>query len=220
MSTNGRQNLSAYLQDVPIVAVLRAQHASEYLPVINALLNGGIRSLELTLSTAGVFEHLTQIIRAVGGRGEIGVGTVTTVAETEQALDAGAAFIVTPISDQAIVKACAQRGVPVFPGGLTPTELYSSWEAGATAVKVFPASTVGSDYLKQLNGPFPDLLAIPSGGIDNVAAAEWITAGACAVSVCGPLIGDAFRGGNLRLLTERARNLVARVKAAQVEVHT
>ncbi|MEV8084991.1 bifunctional 4-hydroxy-2-oxoglutarate aldolase/2-dehydro-3-deoxy-phosphogluconate aldolase [Pseudarthrobacter oxydans] len=220
MSTNTRAGLSTHLQDVPVVAVLRAQDAAEYLPIINALLDGGVRSIELTLSTAGVFEHLTEIIGAVGGRGEIGVGTVTTLAETEQALDAGAAFIVTPISDQAIVKACAEHGVPVFPGGLTPTELYSSWTAGATAVKVFPASTVGSDYLKQLRGPFPDLLAIPSGGVDSVVAAEWIAAGACAVSVGGPLIGDAFRGGNLNLLTERARNLVASVQAAQAGVHS
>jgi 2-dehydro-3-deoxyphosphogluconate aldolase/(4S)-4-hydroxy-2-oxoglutarate aldolase len=215
MSTNTRSNLSAYLQDVPIVAVLRAQHAAEYLPVIDALLAGGVRSIELTLSTTGVFEHLAEIIAVVGGRGEIGVGTITTLTEAEQAIEAGAAFIVTPITDYTIVATCAGRGVPVYPGGLTPTELYSGWTAGATAVKVFPASAVGSDYLQQLRGPFPDLLAMPSGGVDRAAAAEWIALGACAVSVGGPLIGDAFRGGDLSLLTERARDLVATVRAAR-----
>lgn len=209
---------SAILQANPVVAVLRAGHAREYAPVIAALADGGVRSIELTLSTAGVFELLPGLIRDFGDQIEIGVGTVTAEAEASEALDAGARFLVTPVTDTAIVRAAAERDIPVFPGGLTPTELFTGWRAGATAVKVFPASTVGVGYIAQLRGPFPDLAVIPSGGVEIEDAPGWIRAGAMAVSLGGPLIGDAFKGGDLAALTRRAgrvSRLVAEACAAR-----
>ena len=107
--------------------------------------------------------------------------------------------------DLAIVDAAVVRSIPIFPGGLTPTELLSGWRAGATAVKFFPAQTVGAGYLKHLNGPFPELLAVPSGGVDLKATAEWLRAGAVAVSLGGPLLGDALTGGDLDDLRSRCR---------------
>jgi 2-dehydro-3-deoxyphosphogluconate aldolase / (4S)-4-hydroxy-2-oxoglutarate aldolase len=101
----------------------------------------------------------------------------------------------------------------VFPGGLTPTELLGGWRAGATAVKVFPASTVGPGYISQLRGPFPEIQVIPSGGVGIEDAAAWISAGALAVSLGGPLLGDAFHGGGLAALTARA----ARVSSVVAE---
>lgn len=198
---------SSILLHNPVLAVLRAAHAREYAPVIDGLAAGGLRSIELTLSTRGVNELLPSLITDFGPDVEIGVGTVTTVAEAEQALDAGARFLVTPVADSAIVSVAVARGIPVFPGGLTPTELFSGWRAGATAVKVFPASTVGPSYISQLRGPFPDIEVVPSGGVAIEDAAAWITAGALAVSMGGPLLGDAFRGGHLPSLTERARRV-------------
>lgn len=100
-------------------------------------------------------------------------------------------------------------GVPIVPGGMTPTELFASWSAGASAVKVFPAGQVGPGYLKDLRGPFPDLVAVPSGGVDLAGAEAWLRAGAVAVSVGGPLLGDAFAGGDLSALRERAAAFVA-----------
>jgi len=188
----------------PVVAVLRARHADEYAPVISALAEGGVRSIELTLSTAGVFDLLPGLARDFGDEVEIGIGTITTTAEAEQALDSGARFLVTPVTDGDIVRAAVDRGIPVFPGGLTPTELLSGWRAGATAVKVFPASTVGPGYISQLRGPFPEIQVIPSGGVGIDDAAAWISAGAMAVSLGGPLLGDAFKGGDLCQLRARA----------------
>lgn len=205
---------SNILLENPVVAVLRAQHADEYAPVISALAEGGVRSIELTLSTAGVFDLLPALIRDFGDEVEIGVGTITTTAEAEQALDSGARFLVTPVTENDIVRAAVARGVPVFPGGLTPTELLSGWRAGATAVKVFPASTVGPGYISQLRGPFPEIQIIPSGGVGIDDAAAWISAGAMAVSLGGPLLGDAFKGGDLGQLRARAAEVSRLVAAA------
>lgn len=198
---------STILTDTRVVAVLRAGHASEYAPVIEALHRGGVLSIELTLSTPGVFDELPVLRERFGDALEIGVGTVTEAREAETALDLGAAYIVTPITDPDVVTACVRRGVAVFPGGLTPTELHAGWKLGATAVKVFPASTVGAGYVSQLRGPFPDIQVIPSGGVDIDDVPDWIRAGALAVSLGGPLLGDAFKGGDLQELTARARRV-------------
>lgn len=202
-----RPGPSALLLDNPVVAVLRAGTASEYAPVVEALIRGGVRSIELTLSTAGVFAELPHLLRSFGGDAEIGVGTVTSRQEAEQALDGGSRFLVTPATSVEVISAAVGRGVPVFPGGLTPTELLTGWSAGATAVKLFPASVVGPGYLGQLRGPFPQLQVIPSGGVGIDDAADWIAAGALAVSLGGPLLQDAFAGGDLAALTDRARHV-------------
>lgn len=205
--TVSRPAPSAILRDSKVVAVLRAKHAKDYSPVIEALRDGGVLSIELTLSTPGVFEELPRLLDRFGDTVEIGVGTVTTAAEAETALDLGAGYIVTPITESDIITACTRRGVPVFPGGLTPTELHTGWKLGATAVKVFPASTVGPGYVSQLRGPFPDIQVVPSGGVSIEDVPAWIRAGALAVSLGGPLLGDAFNGGSLPELTTRARRV-------------
>lgn len=200
---------SPVLRDTKAVAVLRANHASDYAPVIEALQRGGVLSIELTLSTPGVWEELPLLRERFSDGLEIGVGTVTNAAEAETALDLGAAYVVTPVTDPDVISVCVDRGVPVYPGGLTPTELHTGWKLGATAVKVFPASTVGSGYISQLRGPFPDIEVIPSGGVNIDDVPDWIKAGALAVSLGGPLLGDAFQGGDLQALTSRARRVRA-----------
>ncbi|MET4590727.1 bifunctional 4-hydroxy-2-oxoglutarate aldolase/2-dehydro-3-deoxy-phosphogluconate aldolase [Arthrobacter sp. 754] len=196
---------SAILTATRVVAVLRAAHASENAPIIEALQLGGVLSIELTLSTPGVWDELPRLQARFGDSVEFGVGTVTAAADAETALDLGAAYIVTPITDPDIINLCVRRGAAVYPGGLTPTELHTGWKLGATAVKVFPASTVGAGYVSQLRGPFPDIQVIPSGGVGINDVPAWIRAGALAVSLGGPLLGDAFKGGDLQDLTARAR---------------
>ncbi|MET1064077.1 MAG: bifunctional 4-hydroxy-2-oxoglutarate aldolase/2-dehydro-3-deoxy-phosphogluconate aldolase [Arthrobacter sp.] len=214
MSKIQRTPVSALLQAHPVVAVLRAGHASEYAPVIDALIKGGVRSIELTLSTDGVFDHLPGLKQEFGADAEIGVGTITCEEEAVRALERGADYLVTPAMVTDVVRVAVQSGVPVFPGGLTPTELLAGMQAGATAVKLFPASTVGPGYLGQLRGPFPHMQVIPSGGIGVDDAADWIAAGALAVSLGGPLLRDAFTGGDLAGLTARAGKLSALVAEA------
>jgi 2-dehydro-3-deoxyphosphogluconate aldolase/(4S)-4-hydroxy-2-oxoglutarate aldolase len=216
MSAPIRTAPSRHLRENPVIAVLRAEHAREYEPVVDALVRGGVRTIELTLSTEGVFGVLPELTARFGADAEIGVGTVTTADQARRALDGGAQFLVTPAMTLPVVAAAVARGVPVFPGGLTPTELLSGWEAGATAVKVFPASTVGPGYVSQLRGPFPGLQVVPSGGVGIEDAADWIGAGALAVSLGGPLLQDAFRGGDLDGLRDRARTVSALVAEARL----
>ena len=197
---------------------MRAHHATAYAPVIEALLDGGVLSIELTLSTPGVFEELPRLQERFGDGAEFGVGTIITVAEALRAIEAGAQYLVTPLTNPAIIAVAVEHGVAVFPGGLTPTELFSGWSEGATAVKVFPASVFGPGYVSMLRGPFPGIEVVPSGGVGIADAAAWISAGALAVSLGGPLIGDAFHGGDLKQLRERAvllRGLVDEARAAK-----
>lgn len=200
-----------------VIAVLRARHAREYAKVIDTLLRGGIRTIELTLSTEGAVEHLPEIIRGLESDAEIGIGTVTSREQAVAAIEAGAAFIVTPVISREVIEICTAASVPVYPGGLTPTELHHGWTMGASAVKVFPASMVGPEYVAHLRGPFPDIEVVPSGGVDRIAAIEWIRAGASAVSIGGPLIGDAFAGGDLAALAERAHRLGDEVRQAAAD---
>lgn len=202
--TMNRIDFAPLLADDPVIAVLRAGHAREYPPVIDALMAGGVRAIELTLSTAGVLDQIESLV-AEFGDAMIGLGTVTTVTQAETAIGSGAKFIVTPTAELDVVRVACEAGVPVFPGGLTPTELYRCWTAGASAVKLFPASVVGPRYIADIHGPFPDMKIIPSGGVGLDDVEPWIAAGAPAVSVGGPLVGDAFKGGDLVTLSARAR---------------
>jgi 2-dehydro-3-deoxyphosphogluconate aldolase / (4S)-4-hydroxy-2-oxoglutarate aldolase len=200
-----RPPLSDRLSSSKVIAVMRAPHVSALTPVCDVLVEEGILSLELTLTTPGLFDALPQLVARYRNIADVGVGTVLTEAEAQQALGSGAQYLVTPTINLAVVRLAVEREIAVFPGGLTPTELAAGWNAGATAVKIFPAETVGAGYLKHLRGPFPDLEGIPSGGVDLEATREWLQAGAVAVSIGGPLLGDALKGGDLAALRDRCR---------------
>ncbi len=192
-----------------LVVVARARRAEDYDAVLETLVEAGIRSVELTLTTPGTFDRFPRLVERFGDDLDLGIGTVTTLDDLSRAVDVGARYLVTPITSAAFVAQATDAGVPIVPGGLTPTELFASWSAGASAVKIFPAGQVGPGYLKDLRGPFPDLVAVPSGGVDLAGAEAWLAAGAVAVSVGGPLLGDAFAGGDLGALADRARAFVA-----------
>ena len=199
-----RVALPARTVESRLVVVARAQRAEDYDAVLEVLIEAGIRSVELTLTTPGTFERLPLLLDTYGDVVDLGVGTITGADQLARAVDAGAHYLVTPVTSTDLVARAAAARVPIVPGGLTPTELFASWSAGASAVKVFPSGVVGPSYLKDLRGPFPDIAAMPSGGVDLDSAAAWLAAGAVAVSVGGPLLGDAFRGGELAALRARA----------------
>ena len=200
-----RPPVSDRLVSSKVIAVLRASHASALVPVCDVLVNEGILSLELTLTTPGLFDALPELVDRYTGTADVGVGTIVTESEGQRAMDYGAQYLVTPTMNVPVIRLAVERQIAVFPGGLTPTELAAGWKAGATAGKILPAQTVGAGYLKHLRGPFPDLEAIPSGGVDLAATHEWLDAGAVAVSIGGPLLGDALKGGDLGALRNRCR---------------
>ena len=205
IATISRPPLSDRLISSKVIAVLRASHVSALVPVCEVLVNEGILSLELTLTTPGLLDALPELVDRYSDIADVGVGTILTESEAQRALDCGAQYLVTPTMNLPVVRLAVQRQVAVFPGGLTPTELAAGWDAGATAVKIFPAQTVGAGYLKHLRGPFPDLQAVPSGGVDLDASRQWLAAGAVAVSIGGPLLGDSLRGGDVSALRDRCR---------------
>ena len=202
-ATIGRPPLSDRLASSKVIAVLRAPHVAALAPVCDVLVEEGILGIELTLTTPDLLGALSDLVDRYTATADVGVGTILTELDAQRAIDSGAQFLVTPTMNLPVIKLAVQRQIAVFPGGLTPTELAAGWDAGATAVKIFPAQTVGAGYLKHLRGPFPDLQAVPSGGVDLDASRQWLAAGAVAVSIGGPLLGDALNGGDLSALRDR-----------------
>jgi 2-dehydro-3-deoxyphosphogluconate aldolase/(4S)-4-hydroxy-2-oxoglutarate aldolase len=192
-----------------LIVVVRAPNAAAYDRVLDVLIGAGIHSVELTLTTPGTIDWLPKLLAQFGDAADIGVGTVTDGRQLTAAVEAGAHYLVTPITDPDLIEAANRAGVPIVPGGLTPTELFAAWRAGAAAVKIFPANQVGPGYLNDLRGPFPGIAAVPYGGVDLQGAVAWLRAGAAAVSVGGPLLGDALRGGDLDALRDRTTAFVA-----------
>lgn len=208
MTLDSRPSLPERTAAARLIVVIRGERADQYAPVLDALAGAGIRSVELTLSTPGTLDELPALLERFGDQLDIGIGTVTDPGDLRVAAERGAHYIVTPITRADLLEAAGEAGIPIVPGGLTPSELHAGWAAGAAAVKVFPASVVGPGYVKDLRGPFPGIRVIPSGGVDLEAARAWLQAGAEAVSVGGPLLGDALKGGSLEALADRAVQFV------------
>ena len=197
-----------------LVAVVRATSIDALPNVVSVLIENGITVIELTLTTPDAIRSMTQLRSVWGDRAFIGMGTVTTKQQARDCIAAGAQFLVTPITVPEIAHIATEAGVPILMGAFSPTEVATAWDSGATAVKVFPASQVGPSYLRELRGPFPEIVTMPSGGvtIDDIPA--WLSAGASAVSLGGSLIGSAF-SGDLAGLAERSRKAVDYVAQAR-----
>ena len=196
---------------VPVVAILRAGDAGRFLEVGRVLYEGGVRAVEVTLTSRGALEAFGRLREELPGDALLGVGTVRSVGDAERAVDAGATYLVAPDFRAEVVAWAAGRDVPVVPGALTPTEVAAAWAAGATAVKVFPVSAVGGPaYVKAIRAPLPEVPLVPTGGVGIDDLGAYLAAGAVAVGVGSPLLGDAGDpGGDLEALAGRARRAVA-----------
>lgn len=200
--------LSPAVRSSRVVAVLRAPTAEYLVDVARTLVSAGINSIEVTANTPGALDCVTRIRSALGDSVEIGVGTVVTVEDLQRALDVGIEYVVTPHVAPRIIEGAIAAGIPVIPGALTPTEVRLAWDLGASAVKIFPASMVGTKYIAHLRGPFQDIAFVPSGGVRLDTADEWLQVGCPAVSIGTPLMGDALVGGDLQQLRLRADRLM------------
>lgn len=192
------------------VTVVRAPHAFDVGSLVSALAAGGLRAVELTLTTPGILAALTRA--NIGSRAVIGVGTVLTAKDAEAAIDAGAQFLVTPAVREGVAKAAAAREIPVIMGAFTPTEVMAAIDLGAVAVKIFPARSTGPEYLRDLHGPFPGLPLIPSGGINAGNAAAYLAAGAIAVTAGTDVVApDLVTAADWPAITDRARSFVSAI---------
>jgi 2-dehydro-3-deoxyphosphogluconate aldolase/(4S)-4-hydroxy-2-oxoglutarate aldolase len=180
------------VQRTGVVAIMRHTEASLAVEVAEVLLRGGVDVVEVTLNTAGALEMIKQLTARVGDRMLVGAGTVLSPKAVQAAADAGARFVVAPNTDEKVVGLCNQLGVAVVPGAFSPTEVVAAWNMGADLVKVFPVSSVGPRYIKDLRGPLPDIPLVPTGGVTVDNCADYVRAGAFAVGAGSDLVDKAL----------------------------
>lgn len=199
-----------------LVAVLRAPIPDHVAEAARKLVSCGVRCIEVTLTTPhalGVIEELA----ADGGTGEavIGAGTVVTRQQADDAVAAGATYLLSPLFAPEVVEAGIAKGVPVIPGAATPTEIAAAWRSGCAAVKVFPAASLGGpSFIRSVREPLPDVALLPTGGIREGDVVEYLKAGAIAVGVGSPLTGSSLTSGDLTDLERRARAFLDAAKRA------
>lgn len=171
----------------PIVGIIRNLSLDEVKQIIPVFRESGLTTIEITMNTPGA-EEIIRYAREYESEGlNIGAGTVCTKDDLENALEAGAQFIVTPVISKKVIKSCVKKGIPVFPGGFTPTELYNAWSYGATMVKIYPATSLGPEYIKDLKAPLNKLKVLPTGGINLENMADFLKAGADGLGIGGQL---------------------------------
>ncbi len=201
--------LETALDTTPVIAILRATSAKHLVAVAETLRAAGIRAVEFTLTTPGAYDAPATF--TADGMA-LGAGTVTTPEEARRAVEAGAGYLISPAVCLDVIAEARTLGVPVLPGAYTPTEVLSAWRAGADLVKLFPAATGGVAHLKAIRAPLPDIPLVPTGGIGLDDAAAYLDAGARAVGIGAPLIGDACETGDLDALRTRADALIERIR--------
>jgi 2-dehydro-3-deoxyphosphogluconate aldolase / (4S)-4-hydroxy-2-oxoglutarate aldolase len=201
------QSTQQIIESVGLIPVLRAKSAAQARAVVEAMVTGGVTVVEVTMTVPGAIDLLRELKSAFGSRLLLGSGTVTTAAQAEATIAAGAEFVVSPSLHPEVVLATKKQGKVSIPGALTPTEAITAWDAGADYVKIFPCSAVGgAKYLKALLAPFPHLKLIPTGGVTLATAREFLEAGARALGIGGDLVNlKAVDQGQPQLITEAAR---------------
>jgi 2-dehydro-3-deoxyphosphogluconate aldolase/(4S)-4-hydroxy-2-oxoglutarate aldolase len=204
------------LREAGLIAVIRASRPDEAVRVAGALLAGGIPAVELTFSTPGAAEALAEVRQRYGDEVLIGAGTIREPGQVDAAVHAGAAFLVTAHLRADLLAAMLQTGLPVAPGVFTPSEVAQALDAGAQAVKLFPASTGGPRHLRALMGPFPGLRVIPTGGIGIDDLGTWFAAGALAVGIGSELAPrELVAAGRWDEITRLAESFAAAARAAR-----
>lgn len=216
-SGNKRADTLGRLEHGTLVSVVRAPSPDLAIAAVEAILEGGISTFEITLTVPGAVQLIESLVKRFGTRALIGAGTVLTADQAEACIDAGAQFVVSPGFDAATVELVLSHDVPCMPGALTPTEVITAWKAGVDMVKIFPCSAMGgAKYLKALRGPLPQVKMLPTGGVNASTAREYLAAGAAALGIGSELVdASALSSGRLDVITARAKELVNAVAAAR-----
>jgi 2-dehydro-3-deoxyphosphogluconate aldolase / (4S)-4-hydroxy-2-oxoglutarate aldolase len=202
-----QETTAQIIERVGLIPVLRARNAGQAHAVVQAMLAGGVTVVEVTMTVPGAIDLLKELKLEYGSRLLLGSGTVTTSAEAQATIDAGAEFVVSPSLHLEVIAATKAAGKLSIPGALTPTEVITAWRAGADYVKIFPCSAMGgSSYLKALLAPFPFLKLIPTGGVTLETAEGFLRAGARALGVGSDLVNlAAVDAGRPETISETAR---------------
>ncbi len=167
----------------PVLGILRGISQKSLDPLFDTIISGGLEAVEITMNTAGAAKLIRNAASRYGKKLMIGAGTVLSMKDLQEALQAGATFIVSPVLIRPVVQYCVKQKIPVFPGALIPSDIYEAWQAGATMVKVFPASCFGPEYFKELKGPFPEIELLACGGVTPQNTKTYFQNGAGAIAV-------------------------------------
>lgn len=198
-----------------VVAVVRLDDLSRAVDLAQALLAGGIRIIEFTLTNPDAVKAIAAVNNALDGQCLVGAGSVIDTDGVDAVNAAGAAFVVSPVMLPTVIERCHAHGLPVMPGAYTPTEIQTAWLLGASAVKVFPARDLGANYIRDVLAPMPHLRLMPTGGINAQNAGDYIRAGALAVGVGGRLVdAELIAAANWDAITQRAAELITAVRNA------
>ena len=195
-----------------IIAIMRASNSDQLLAAAEAVLAGGVSAIEVTLTTPGALNVVEQAVKKFGDALLFGVGSVLDSESARAAIFAGAQFIVAPTLKLETIALCKRYSVPVLPGAYTPTEILTAWEAGADIVKVFPADSLGPQFIKAVKAPLPQVRLCPTGGVSLANVADFFNAGADAVGVGGELINNNLLATkDFAEITARAKRFVEAV---------
>lgn len=213
MPNPSRNAIVHRIESTGIVAVIRADSPTQLIDVCQAMRDGGVVASEITMTTPGALDAIHQASEQLGKDCLIGVGSVLDPETARAAILAGAQYVVCPTLNLAVIEMAHRYGKPVIPGGLTPTEILSAWQAGADLVKVFPANHFGPTYFKDLLAPMPQLRLTPTGGVDLNTAASWLEAGAACLGVGSALVKkDLLKAKDWAGLTKLASQYVEIVR--------
>jgi 2-dehydro-3-deoxyphosphogluconate aldolase/(4S)-4-hydroxy-2-oxoglutarate aldolase len=215
-SLETREAIVRAIQELGIVAVIRLRDAAKLRGVVDALADGGVRALEVTMTVPNAVALIRELAPTMPEGFILGAGTVNDAATVNAVVDAGARYVVSPVFRREVIRACHDRGVAVAPGCFTPTEILDAHDAGADIIKVFPATALGPQYIKDVRAPLPQVKLMPTGGVTLDNAGDWIRAGAVAVGVGSALLDTAaIESGRFEVIAQNARRIVANVAAAR-----
>jgi 2-dehydro-3-deoxyphosphogluconate aldolase/(4S)-4-hydroxy-2-oxoglutarate aldolase len=216
----GKEKIRDRIAEIGIVPVVRASSTEEALIAAEAVCQGGIPIVEVTMTVPGAVKVIRELKRSVPSEVLIGAGTVLEAETARRCLDAGAEFLVSPGLDLQTVELAVREGVLMIAGALTPTEIITAWKAGSDFVKVFPCGQIGGPkYIKALRGPLPQILLVPTGGVNLNTAAEFIEAGAAALGIGGELVdAEALKSRKPEIIVEHARSFLTIVQQTRARM--
>lgn len=212
-----RTEILSRIKELAVVPIVRTPTAETAVAAVEAVLAGGIECVEITFTVQNALKAIESVANRYGDRVLLGAGTVLDPETARACMLAGAQFIVTPSLNVRTVEMARRYSKPIFPGGLTPTEVLTGWEAGADGIKVFPCSAVGgAKYIKALKAPFPQIELIPTGGVNLDTIGDFLKTGCAAVGVGSELIDTkTVLAGDYATITARARRFSEAVSAAR-----
>jgi 2-dehydro-3-deoxyphosphogluconate aldolase/(4S)-4-hydroxy-2-oxoglutarate aldolase len=216
MTMMNRKDVTAQIETLGVVAVIRLKDPGTLRAVVDAMAEGGVRALEVTMTVPGAVDLIRTLAGSLPSGFLLGAGTVTDVATARAVIDAGARFVVGPVFRPEVIAACHERDIAAMPGCFSPTEILAAHECGADIVKVFPATMLGPQFLKDVRAPLPQVKLMPTGGVTLDNAGDWLRAGAVAVGLGSALLdAKAIESGRFDVITANARRVVASVAAAR-----